>query len=61
VIRTAHREQFKWIPAHFDRLAGGPVLREQIERGVSAGEIVESWSRGLEQFRKRRVAALLYH
>ncbi len=61
VIRTAHREQFKWIPAHFDRLAGGPTLREQIERGVSAGEIVESWSRGLEQFRKRRVAALLYH
>jgi len=61
VIRTAHREQFKWIPAHFDRLAGGPTLREQIERGVSAGEIVESWSRGLEQFQKRRVAALLYH
>ena len=61
VIRTAHREQFKWIPAHFDRLAGGPALREQIEREVSAGEIVESWSRGLEQFRKRREAALLYH
>ena len=31
------------------------------ERGVSADEIVESWSRGLEQFRKRREAALLYH
>ena len=61
VIRTAHREQFRWIPAHFDRLAGGPTLREQIERGVSPREIVASWSSGLEQFRKRRVAALLYH
>ncbi|MFL5492577.1 MAG: exo-beta-N-acetylmuramidase NamZ domain-containing protein [Gemmatimonadales bacterium] len=60
VIRAVHREQFKWIPAHFDRLAGGPTLREQIELGVSAGEIVESWSGGVEQFRKRRVAALLY-
>jgi uncharacterized protein YbbC (DUF1343 family) len=61
VIKTAHSDRFRWIPAHIDRLAGGPTLREQIERGVSAGEIVKSWIPGLERFRKRREAALLYH
>ena len=60
VIRKAHPEHFRWIPAHFDRLAGGSVLRQQIEAGVAADSIVKSWQPALEHFRNRRGSVLLY-
>jgi len=59
-IRKVHPDRFAWIQAQFDRLAGGPVLREQIERGVAADSIVKSWRPALQQFRERRKPALLY-
>jgi uncharacterized protein YbbC (DUF1343 family) len=60
VIRKAHPKDFRWIPAHFDRLAGGPVLRQQIDAGVAADSIVKSWQPALEHFRNRRGSVLLY-
>lgn len=45
---------------YFDVLAGGPVLREQIEKGMTAREIRETWRDGLEKFRVMRNKYLLY-
>ena len=60
IIRGAHPDRFEWIPKHFDRLAGGSVLREQLERGVRPEDIVNGWRSDLERFRTRRRPALLY-
>lgn len=60
VVRRVHPDRFGWIPAHFDRLAGGAVLREQLERGGGPEEIVKTWRSELEQFRSRRKPALVY-
>jgi uncharacterized protein YbbC (DUF1343 family) len=60
VLRRAHPKDFRWIPAHFDRLAGGPVLRQQIDAGIAADRIVKSWQPALEHFRNRRGSVLLY-
>jgi len=45
---------------YFDVLAGGPVLREQIQKGISATRIRESWKPGLENFAMIRNKYLLY-
>ncbi len=45
---------------YFDVLAGGPVLREQIVRGMSAGDIRKTWLSGLESFKRVREKYLLY-
>ena len=59
-LRRMHPDRFEWIPKHFDRLAGGSVLREQLERGGGPEEIVKTWRSELEQFRHRRKPALVY-
>lgn len=48
-----------FIP-YFDVLAGGLVLREQIQKGMSAEEIRETWIEGLNNFSKVRKKYLLY-
>jgi uncharacterized protein YbbC (DUF1343 family) len=53
-------EKGKFFNSSFDRLAGGPVLREQITKGMSAEEIRATWKEGLEKFRKTRSKYLLY-
>jgi uncharacterized protein YbbC (DUF1343 family) len=53
-----HKDKF-FIP-YFDVLAGGPVLREQIQQGLTAKQIKESWKAGLEKFAKIREKYLLY-
>jgi uncharacterized protein YbbC (DUF1343 family) len=45
---------------YFDTLAGGPTLRQQIQRGMSAEQIRETWQEGLEKFGKIRAKYLLY-
>jgi uncharacterized protein YbbC (DUF1343 family) len=50
----------KFFTSYFDVLAGGPVLREQIQKGMSAKEIRASWKKGLESFGKIRGKYLLY-
>ncbi len=44
----------------FVKLAGNPVLRQQIEKGVSEDEIKKSWSADIEKFKKIRKKYLLY-
>jgi uncharacterized protein YbbC (DUF1343 family) len=59
-VRTAHPGQFGWIPAHFDRLAGGTSLRDAIDSGTAPDQIVTSWHAPLRQFQARRQSLLLY-
>jgi uncharacterized protein YbbC (DUF1343 family) len=59
-VRAVHGEQLAWIPKHFDRLAGGARLREQIEAGTAPGTIVQGWAGDLARFKERRRAFLLY-
>ncbi len=47
-------------PSAFDRLAGTPVLRQLLEAGVPAADIVASWTDEVETFRQLRTSALLY-
>ena len=44
----------------FDRLAGGPVLRQQMQKGMSEREIRETWQPALKQFKAIRKKYLLY-
>ncbi len=53
-----HKDKF-FIP-YFDVLAGGPVLREQIQKGMTASQIRASWKDGLKKFAKIRKKYLLY-
>jgi uncharacterized protein YbbC (DUF1343 family) len=50
----------KFFIPYFDVLAGGPALREQIQKGMTAKEIRETWKVGLEKFAKIRAKYLLY-
>jgi uncharacterized protein YbbC (DUF1343 family) len=50
----------KFFIDYFDVLAGGPVLREQIVKGMSSEEIRDSWKPGLKEFEKKRSKYLLY-
>jgi uncharacterized protein YbbC (DUF1343 family) len=50
----------KLFTSYFDVLAGGPVLREQIQKGMSAEQIRDTWKEGLEIFSKIRDKYLLY-
>ncbi|HEX3234461.1 MAG TPA: DUF1343 domain-containing protein [Gemmatimonadales bacterium] len=59
-LRAQHHEQFAWIAPRFDRLAGGPALREAIDAGQDPASIVRGWAPELERFRERRRPFLLY-
>lgn len=50
----------KFFNAFFLKLAGTPELQQQIETGMSAEEIRESWKPDLEKFQKIRSRYLLY-
>jgi len=53
-------EKDKFFTKYFDTLAGGPDLREQIQKGMSAEQIRETWKEGLAKFGKIREKYLLY-
>jgi uncharacterized protein YbbC (DUF1343 family) len=59
-IAALHPDRIGWIPRHFDRLAGGPGLREAIQAGRDPDEIVRGWAAGLAAFEARRKPYLLY-
>jgi uncharacterized protein YbbC (DUF1343 family) len=46
--------------SYFDTLAGGPLLREQIIKGMTASEIRATWKEGLDKFGRIREKYLLY-
>lgn len=50
----------KFFNSYFDVLAGGPVLREQIQKGMTAGQIKATWEEGLSKYAKIRQKYLLY-
>jgi uncharacterized protein YbbC (DUF1343 family) len=60
IIANEHRNDFTWIPAHFDRLAGGSRLRTDIAGGTNPTLIVRGWRDELKSFMLRRRAVLLY-
>jgi uncharacterized protein YbbC (DUF1343 family) len=53
-------EKDKFFIPYFDVLAGGPVLREQIQKGMTADQIRETWRDELERFGRIREKYLLY-
>jgi uncharacterized protein YbbC (DUF1343 family) len=53
-----HKDKF-FIP-YFDVLAGGPSLREQIQKGMTAKQIRATWQDGLKKFAYIRKKYLLY-
>ena len=59
-VRAASGDRFGWIPKHFDRLAGGPALREALDAGTDPATIVAGWAEALRRFRERRRTFLLY-
>ncbi|HET6797458.1 MAG TPA: DUF1343 domain-containing protein [Gemmatimonadales bacterium] len=59
-LKTTQPDSFAFRPEQFDRLAGGPDLRQAIERGESATSIIRRWSDQLRRFREWRRGFLLY-
>jgi uncharacterized protein YbbC (DUF1343 family) len=59
-IQRLQPDSLQWIPAHFDRLAGGTDLRVALQAGMSPRDILSRWKKGVDQFRKRRARFLLY-
>ncbi len=58
-IRARHPDQLGFT-AQFERLAGGPGLRQAIERGEDGARILASWEAGIAAFRARVAPLLLY-
>jgi len=50
----------KFFNSYFDVLAGGLVLREQIQKGMTSEQIKATWKEGLAKFSKIREKYLLY-
>jgi uncharacterized protein YbbC (DUF1343 family) len=53
-------DKAKFFISYFDVLAGGPVLREQICKGMTSTQIRDSWKPALDNFRKIRQKYILY-
>ena len=51
----------KFFNSYFDVLAGGPVLRNQIQIGMTSEQIRATWKDGLAKFAKIREKYLLYN
>lgn len=56
----AFPDKSKFFIPYFDVLACGPVLREQIQKGMTADQIRKTWKPGLVKFSKIREKYLLY-
>lgn len=55
-----YSDKEKFFLGSFDRLAGTPVLKEQIKKGLTEAQIRESWREGLEEYKKMREKYLMY-
>lgn len=53
-------EKDKFFTGSFDRLAGTPVLKQQIKDGLNEDQIKATWQEGLDEYRKMREQYLLY-
>jgi uncharacterized protein YbbC (DUF1343 family) len=59
-VQAIHPERIGWIPAHFDRLAGGPGLRNAILAGQPPATIADGWQAALAEFNRRAGSVRLY-
>ena len=59
-IQRLQPDRLGWRQAAFDRLAGGPTLREAIVTGQPAAAIVLGWQADLAKYQARRKPYLLY-
>jgi uncharacterized protein YbbC (DUF1343 family) len=59
-VQALHPDRIGWIPAHFDRLAGGPALREALLAGVPPDTIVAGWAPARAAFERRSAPVRLY-
>ena len=58
--RKMSGSQWGWNAVHFDRLAGTQQLRNGVEEGESAAQIMQGWAADVDEFRELRGRALLY-
>jgi uncharacterized protein YbbC (DUF1343 family) len=59
-IRAVHPAAFRFSDRQFDRLAGGPRLREALLAGVATEVILANWAPGLAAFERRVAPFQLY-
>ena len=60
IIGRSQPDQFRFTPSQFDRLAGGPVLRQALTAGRAPGEIAASWEPSRLEFLNRARPFYLY-
>ena len=60
VAYNDYPEKESFFTTYFDVLAGGPLLREQIQKGMTSSQIRSTWKEGLEKFGQIREKYLLY-
>jgi uncharacterized protein YbbC (DUF1343 family) len=60
IMGQTQPDRFRFAPAQFDRLAGGPTLREQLLAGRSPSDIAAGWRRERQAFTERVAPFLLY-
>jgi len=58
-IRRTHPGDFRWLPSHFDRLAGTDRMRKAVDAGTVRG-LLREWDADAERFRRTRQPYLLY-
>jgi len=59
-IKNQYPDKFKFSEGHFDHLAGSNKLRNQIEEGLNADEIINSWEKDIKEFKEIREKYILY-
>lgn len=59
-VRRIHPDSLGFRAAHFDRLAGGPALREAVQAGRDPFAIVADWGPARTAWLTRRQPMLLY-
>ena len=60
IIQDRHPGHIGWIDRHFDRLAGGPGLREAIQAAIDPDSIVGPWQTERDSFGEQITPYLLY-
>lgn len=59
-IQTVHPDRIGFVDRQFDRLAGGPEIREAIQAGVEPAVLRARWAAPVAAFERRRAPFLLY-
>ncbi|MGE0441027.1 MAG: exo-beta-N-acetylmuramidase NamZ domain-containing protein [Gemmatimonadales bacterium] len=59
-VQRVHPDRIGFRNSGFDRLAGGPAIREAVQAGRKPAAIVASWKGGINAFKARSRPFLLY-